>query len=144
MMNDMTRYSPSLSPPVLSPAYATGILQGYRNQDSEPTLSPIYVKKTGEQSPNVDIGQRSKESHGLEFAVPGGTIPTGRGNESQFLKEDVPVGSHDPSHGAANFTRKEAHHLDNGFDKQGRQSSKVDRNNLRFLVKAPQPWQELS
>ena len=123
MMDDRTRDSPSLSPPVLSPAYKTGMLQGYRNQDLEPTmlsLSPVYVRKTGEQSPSEDIGQRSKELHGSESAVPGGTIPTGRGKESQILNEGVPVGSHDPSLGAADLTRKEARHFSNGFDKQGK------------------------
>ena len=30
------------------------------------------------------------------------------------------MGSHDPSHGAVDLTRKEAHHFSNGFDKQGK------------------------
>ena len=123
MVDDRTRDSPSLSPPILSPTYKTGMLQGYRNKDLEPTmptLSPVYVRKTGEQSLSEDIGQRSKELHGSESAVPGGTIPTGRGKESQILNEGVPVGSHDPSLGAADLTRKEARHFSNGFDKQGK------------------------
>ena len=66
------------------------------------------------------ILQRSKELHGSESAVPGGTIPTGRGKESQILNEGVPVGSHDPSLGAADLTRKETRHFSNGFDKQGK------------------------
>ena len=123
MVDDRTRDSPSLSPLILSPAYKTGMLQGYRNQDLEPTmptLSPVYVRKTGEQSPSEDIGQRSKESHGSESAVHGGTIPTGRGKESQIINEGVLVGSHDQSLGAADLTRKEARHFSNGFDKQGK------------------------
>ena len=123
MVDERTQDSPSLSPPILSPAYKAGMLQGYRNQDLEPTmptLSPVYVRKTGEQSPSEDIGQRSEELHGSESAVPGGTIPTGRGKESQILNKGVPVGSHDPSLGAADLNRKEARHFSNGFDKQGK------------------------
>ena len=122
MVDDMIRNSPPMSP-VLSPAFETEILQGYWIQRLEPNrkpiLSPVYVRKTGEQSPSADIGQRSKELHGSESSVPGGSIPTGRGKESQ-IPNGVPVGSHDPSLGAADLTRKEACHFRNGFDKQGK------------------------
>ena len=120
MVDDMIRNSPPMSP-VLSPAFEREILQGYWNQrlepNTKPILSPVYVRKTGEQSPSADIGQRSKELHGSESAVPGGTIPTGRGKESQILNKGVPVGSHDPSLGAADLNRKEARHFSNGFGK---------------------------
>ena len=123
MVDDMIRNSPPKSP-VLSPAFETEILQGYWNQrlepNTKPILSPVYVRKTGEQSPSADIGQRSKELHGSESAVPGGTIPTGRGKESQILNKGVPVGSHNPRLGAADLNRKEARHCSNGFDKQGK------------------------